>query len=1632
MEREKEEWKERVKAERSEREERLRREVREETEAQRGRTEPSCLQHEELGELRQRHEQQVAALTHTFDLERDALQQALEEARERLVTLGQASEDTPTHTLVASVGEEGEGRCVKEEDLVREKKEEVMRMEKEVEERCEELGRREEEVRRREEEVAERVRELEAQTGALSSQLEERDRQMERTVEEYKHLIKEKDRQMEKDANLVRNLEIQLKGREAELRDMEAELKDKEAELVEKKVELEQLLSVRERAGAVEGEERGERERSDGMLREDSTETELRSKVGQLEACLREKTASHERELTSERSRHRREFERAARHREEKFQSELRYFLQEREERGRREVEERVRRELEERVRREVEEKVRREVEERVRREVEERSRGAFEKAMEEYREKSEEEKERLRQECEERVQRAERRGREEEEGKTEDTHTQNVGEKESMNKEVRRWREKLEEMERKMKGLREEKMLELSVLSQKHKAEIDRVTEEWRTRLHTWRRTVEEQKEELREKDRENKRLKEEREEEEKKLAQMSGKMEGREQEMERRKEDKEEREKDNRSERRMTVTRKLFDTLYEEEEGESGETERVMEEGREEEIERRVRERVTEERSRWLQDAQSYISGEIQMGIEDRERGQADEWERQKKEVEEKLTKEVQRIEREKKQLEERVKEEEEKREKQKDLERVMEERRKERMREVKERVEREVKERVREEVGVEVQGLKQKFVTELEARVVRERSQTQAEVHRWREEARRKMDREKERLEEEMRTLVTYEKKKIEEEVRTRKEEELREVRAEMEEEMRRRIQKQRREWEEEEAVARKEGWKKKKEKEEEGREEGDGLKKQLQAEKEGRAKERERLTTGLSMCQSMLERLRAEHRALEERYTQMDRKYKLHVLQARRKTEELEDRLKERKEGKGMEEKVLGEVPEAESILELRDHYLQTVARIKADVTSHVQEANSRAADTLRSEVRRQRARMATLFKVNAKVILDSHLAGQVTASSLRSIHASIEALCQQLVSSSPRSDLSDPSPAAGDTHHIPVGDTHHIPARDTHHTPADPRPDNTSGPVGGKAWSLGTEEPVRRGRGREGAGGRSRSEERRRIGEHGGAREGRGAGRDRSEEGQRGGVDGGERERATRAQDSNHRLPQLDRVALFDSDTPPRSPTSSPRDLGGRATSVSRPVGEVGESFSPRDERKMVEARVRLSRWAANGDTPWDYSVSATPHNGHTGGGKGHSRVTQGHSEVSADVASPAGGRGGEMSHDGGGGSNSFHVVSGDRGVRGDSLHQQGEGHWSDDASSVESEGSFVTLVPEGGGWPRTVSEHWPSDGNPRGVSRCAAWEANPDLTEGEWGVVGDIARIKAAVLGPPTGSEVRDVYPLTPDYPTSTPVAKVSLSHKTTTGSAHNSHSGSAHNSHSGSPHNSHSGSAHKTPSSAAPWPCPATSQPPARSEPPVRGLRSSVGQGRGEEDFVLRSAEFCFPSELSRISRGSEPWKYRSLEDLLARDGRGQGSGRGLGYAGLGPVQAMTESFWRNQSQPAGADEGVTPPTHHPTHHPGGQGHHAQTVSRSRSQLPARGTSSQISSFADEELEYRAGGVGARAVKMSRSTSEQSLHTLPGRHAWDWGVGGNGGAQPAATTVSQLDLRPFALEEHF
>ncbi|GFO09482.1 centrosomal protein of 152 kda-like [Plakobranchus ocellatus] len=797
---------------------------------------------------------------------------------------------------------------------------------------------------------------------------------------------------------------------------------------------------------------------------------QLRGAVARLQERLKVSIESSKAELQKQQELHRAELEKAARQREGKYQTELRYFLKEREEKGRARMDEALRdceaRHKEElgRVVRETEEASRQKFELSLRevRRVHEEEKKTLEAS---FNQRLAEERKRLRDEDNRSRNVDDEEGHK---GKGAGHHDINMEEGKSLQVEVSSLKEKLRlerlAKEEKLRRLGEERDSQMVNMAVRHEKEEKALREKFEREKDEMKRMYEDQV----------KRLEKDLAVQERKLegvmkelevsvkAKATVEMLKVEAEVERRVEEKVRTEVEDRVRKEMEA--ELQGRVEEELKRVSEERKRMNEEFVKDEVEKQLKEKLQEERGKWFKDAEDYISCEVRRGVEDRVR---EEEVRRKegfsKEVEDKvkwrLEEEQARF---KKQSEERVKEKMEV--EMKNLKRKFStelgariEREKSRLeQEVSEwktkalkQMEKEREERMKEIAEEEREKWSRERKTQLERRVAEERKKLESELRKGRDQEILELRKE---LEEEMRKRIHKEKKEWEEEMKEEQE--------------------RRRDMEEEtetpggvaESVSTEEKLKSEIEARTKACVERDKAVAFIRQREMSYREERQRLVAGLERCRGDLETMKGEHRLLEEKCTAMDRRYKEDMKNARlRRQEDLQKLRKtleqEKEEAVALwEEKLttlreewrmameqaksqgdlekasfltevqkraelaLDKSPPAQAvsdtdsstILELRDHYLNTVAKIKADVMSHVEEANARAAATMRAQIRKQRVKVVEEFKVKVKACLRAALIGQISEMCILSLENSIDSLTQQLISSTSAASSSSSS------------------------------------------------------------------------------------------------------------------------------------------------------------------------------------------------------------------------------------------------------------------------------------------------------------------------------------------------------------------------------------------------------------------------------------------------------------------------------------------------------------------------------------------------------------------------------------------------------------------------------------------
>ncbi|BFZ25897.1 hypothetical protein BsWGS_28936 [Bradybaena similaris] len=288
---------------------------------------------------------------------------------------------------------------------------------------------------------------------------------------------------------------------------------------------------------------------------------------------------------------------------------------------------------------------------------------------------------------------------------------------------------------------------------------------------------------------------------------------------------------------------------------------------------------EQIKEHRAKWFQEAQEYINKDIKQGVQDNIKKE----EENMKEKLEKIKKEEEMM---RKKLE-KVKEEDERMKKeQKNIKEWGKE---------KELFEREKAEEVREKIQLELENLNKRFGVELNARVEKIKSQLEHQKTVWQEEERKKLMEEREKIIQALRShmerTLQEAKTRLEMKMEKEKQDQLREIQNEMQEEMRKRMQNMREEWKRE-----------REENENRDTEELTRLKECLQVEVDDRIKaiqerdaaidylkqrdllfreEEQRLILGLKKSQEDLEEVSKRHEAVVEQVNNIDRKYKANL-------------------------------------------------------------------------------------------------------------------------------------------------------------------------------------------------------------------------------------------------------------------------------------------------------------------------------------------------------------------------------------------------------------------------------------------------------------------------------------------------------------------------------------------------------------------------------------------------------------------------------------------------------------------------------------------------------------------------------------------------------------------------------
>ncbi|GFS14584.1 centrosomal protein of 152 kDa-like, partial [Elysia marginata] len=955
-------------------------------------------------------------------------------------TIMETMQADPIHQVVDSIGECRDMKHL--EDIatkLREKEKDLEGLTKTLQWKCEELERKGEELeelRRKGTELEEALQQKESELVDLREKLRLQASESEQEVGIYRRKMAELEAEVEKSRLLIGAQAIDSEFyNSSEARNLETKRDDQDR-------------SVGDTKHSVIFEQ------GEGHDLDIQTPEQLRDVVKKLQEKLKSETDSHAGELERQKDVHRIEFERAARQREEKFQSELRYFLKEREERGKTRMEEAVRE-----CREKCEEEFGRTLRQR-----EEKTRGDFEASLRDLRRTHEDEKRELERAFQRKLEEGKQQWREK---KDESQGVKDCVESEENNVLVKSLTEDLRIERRAKEELRllvEDKDGQIVTMALRQEEEEKALREKFEREMGELRDVYGNQIKKLEEElDVQRKKFEDvSRESEISARAKTTVEVLKLEAELEKKLESKVRKDVEDRIRKEMEV--EMEGKVKEMEREAKGRGRTHEEYSIAQEVEKRLSEKLQEERGKWFKDAEDYISSEVRREVEDRKREEEDKRkEGFDKEVEDKV----------KWRLEE------------------------ERARLGKE-LDDKVKERVKEKMDAEMTNLKKKFTTELGARIGMEKSRLEQEVAEWKTRATREIERDREKWTKDMTAkmmeerekwvrerktqvekTITEERKKLESELRTARDQEIADLRKELEAEMRKRISKEREVWKEE--LQQEE-----QDRREENDEEGESKKtvstmEKLKSEVEARTKacaerdraiayirdretsykeERQRLLSGLERCRSDLEGMKEEHRELEEKCAAMDRRYKEDMKSARRRREEDLQNLRkslehekneavalweekvqalreecsnavERARGQGEMEKalLLAEVQrhteraleksslpivgdtDSSTILELRDHYLDTVAKIKADVMSHVQEANKHAAATMRAQIRKQKVKVIEEFKLKVKACLKAALTGEVPTSCITALENSIDALAVQLLSSAPSSSSS---------------------------------------------------------------------------------------------------------------------------------------------------------------------------------------------------------------------------------------------------------------------------------------------------------------------------------------------------------------------------------------------------------------------------------------------------------------------------------------------------------------------------------------------------------------------------------------------------------------------------------------------
>ena len=647
----------------------------------------------------------------------------------------------------------------------------------------------------------------------VAVKLQESEHEVERLTQELKSKcleLEEKRKELEELQHKGRELEVTLEQKETELVEVQERLRQQEVESAQEVEEYRQRIVALEAefekaktqmaqdkddtAGVDEDGNQNNREerkremegsglpetvgglasKSDTHGLDNHTVEQLRELVRSLQEKFKLDKDSHETELDRQRELHRVEFERAARQREEKFQSELRYFLKEREEKGKMRMEEAVR---------ECREKCEGEFGKTLR-EREEKAREEFEASLRNVRRAHEEERRKLREDFEAKMEEEKLlRGRKINEVSDEtEMYSRGQGLMDSGDSDNNN--DSMESLKVKVASLTDELRMERQA-----KEKLKSLVEEKDGQIVAMALRHEEEEKALREKfDREIAELKEVYEKQVKRLAA--------ELDVQRKKFEDLSKEVEISATAKTTVetlrveaevekVRREMEVEMERKLKEEMKRRRSLEGSLEEEVEKRLREKLQEERDKWFKDAEGYISSEVTRGVEERSREEQD---KNKYKFEQEVEGKV------KWRLEEECAR----------LGRESEEK---------------VEERVREKMEVEMANLKKKFAAELSARINMEKSRLEQEVAEWKTQARKEIERDREARTKELTAKmmedkeqwmkekraqidkrIAEEKKKLESELRSARDKEIMELRKELEGEMRKRIHREREEWEE----------------------------------------------------------------------------------------------------------------------------------------------------------------------------------------------------------------------------------------------------------------------------------------------------------------------------------------------------------------------------------------------------------------------------------------------------------------------------------------------------------------------------------------------------------------------------------------------------------------------------------------------------------------------------------------------------------------------------------------------------------------------------------------------------------------------------------------------------------------